>query len=419
MWPALRLTDSRVADVLKTAGRQSGPDRRTGVWRAALVVGEIALAMFALAAAGLLARSFENARRADPGFVPQGVLLAGINLSTGGYDRAAGMAYLRRVLDLSRTLPGVAAVTISEDVPLGFSGGSWEDMIIDGYVPRETESMKVYRNLVAPEYFALMRIPLLAGRDFRASDDRSAPMVAIVNEEFARRYAGGASPIGRRFRAFGVPHTIVGLVKTTKYHQLGEAPQPVLLPAVVAALQREHRRRAAPALGRRGADALTATVARQLQAIDPAMPPPLFVTLPDYMGASYFVQRTAAMLMGVLAALALALASLGLQQPIAFGVSARRQELGVRVALGAASSDIVRLVLGHGARIAAWGVGAGCVLAALGTRALASLLFGISPVDPATLAAAAALLSIVALAASYIPARYASRRDPMAALRAE
>src|SRR5262249_22039734 len=164
---------------------------------------------------------------------------------------------------------------------------------------------------------------------------------------------------------------------------------------------------------------LIATVARELQAIDPVMPPPLFVTLPDYMGASYFVQRTAAMLMGVLAALALALASLGLYSLIAFGVSARRQELGVRVALGAASSDIVRLVLSHGARIAAWGVASGCVLAALGTRALASLLFGISPLDPVTLVAAAALLSIVALTASYIPARHAARSDPMAALRTE
>jgi predicted permease len=422
IWPALRLTDHEVADVLKTAGRLSGPDRRTGALRAALVVGEIALAMFALAAAGLLARSFENARRADPGFEPRGVLLAGINLSTGGYDRSGGLGYLRRVVEETRTLPGVGAVSLSEDVPLGFNGGSWEDIAVDGFVPAASDSMKVYRNLVAPGYFALLRIPHVEGRDFRANDDRSAPMIAIVNDEFARRYYGGASPIGRRFRAFGAQHTIIGMVKTTKYHQLGETPQPYFYVPLWQHFSANtgvalHLRAAAATTG--ATDALIPAVARQLQSIDPAMPPPLFVSLPDYMGASYFVQRTAAMLMGVLAALALILASLGLYSLIAFGVSARRQELGVRVALGAASADIVRLVLGHGVRIAACGVVAGCFLAAIGTRALGSLLFGVSPFDPLTLAGAAALLTIVALAASYIPARGAARTDPMSALRAD
>jgi predicted permease len=387
--------------------------------RAALVVGEIALAMFALAAAGLLARSFENARRADPGFEPQGVLLAGVNLSTGGYDRAGGLAYLRRVVDEARVLPGVSAVSMSEDVPLGFNGGSWEDITVDGFVPAANESMKVYRNLVAPGYFTLLRIPLVEGRDFRSNDDRSAPMVAIVNDEFARRYYAGASPIGRRFRASGDPHTIIGMVKTTKYHQLGEAPQPYFY----VPLWQHFGASTGVALHLRSAagvpDALIPALARHLQSIDPAMPPPLFVSLPEYLGASYFVQQAAAMLMGILAALALVLASLGLYSLIAFGVSARRLEIGVRVALGAASADIIRLVLGHGVRIAACGVAAGCLLAAIGTRALGSLLFGVSPFDPLTLASAAALLSVVAIAASYIPARGAARTDPIAALRAE
>jgi predicted permease len=418
VWPALRLTDDRVADVLKTAGRQSGPDRRTGGLRAALVVGEIALAMFALGAAGLLVRSFDNARRADPGFAPRGVLLAGVNLSTGGYDRGGGLTYLQRVVDQTRGLPGVTAVSAAEDVPLGFSGGSWEDITVEGYTPARNENMKVYRNLVAPDYFALLSIPLLGGRDFRANDDRSAAPVAIVNDEFARRYYGGSSPIGRRFRSFGGSMTIVGMVKTTKYHQLKEPPQPYFY----VPLWQRFNANTGVALHVRGAastEALTATITRHLQSLDPAMPPPLFVTLLDYMGASYFVQRTAAMLMGALAALALTLASLGLYSLISFGVSARRQELGVRVALGAASNDIVRLVLADGTRIVACGLVAGCLLAAIGTRALGSLLFGIGPLDPFTLAAAAALLTVVALFASYLPARNASRTDPMLALRAE
>ena len=164
---------------------------------------------------------------------------------------------------------------------------------------------------------------------------------------------------------------------------------------------------------------MIAALRRELQALDPEMPPPLFVTLTEYMGASYFVQRTAAMLMTVLAALALALASIGLYSLIAFGVSARRRELGVRVALGAASGDIVRMVVGEGVRIAALGVGAGLLLSAIGTRALGSILFGISPLDLPTLLGAAALLAAIGMAAAYIPARAAARVDPMQALRAE
>src|SRR5439155_25754573 len=165
IWPALRLSEGRLADALKAGARQSGGERRGAAFRAGLVVGEVALAMFALAAAGLLVRSFQNVRRADPGFDASGVLLAGVNLSTGGYDRAAGLAYLQRVLERTGGLPGVSSVSLAEDVPLGFSGGSWEDLTIDGYMPAANdpsassgssrassrdENMKSYRNLVSP-----------------------------------------------------------------------------------------------------------------------------------------------------------------------------------------------------------------------------------------------------------------------------
>ena len=243
-------------------------------------------------------------------------------------------------------------------------------------------------------------------------------MIAIVNEEFARRYYGGLSPIGRQFRAWGLPHTIVGMVKTTKVHTLAEGAQPYFY----VPLWQHFTANTGVALHVRtpgDPQLMIAALRRELQALDPEMPPPLFVTLTEYMGASYFVQRTAAMLMTVLAALALALASIGLYSLIAFGVSARRRELGVRVALGAASGDIVRMVVGEGVRIAALGVAAGSVLSALGTRALGSLLFGVSPLDLPTLAGAAALLAAIGMAAAYIPARAAARVDPMQALRAE
>ena len=184
--------------------------------------------------------------------------------------------------------------------------------------------MKIYRNLVSPNYFALMRIPLLAGRDFTVRDDRSAPMIAIVNDEFARRYYGGLSPVGRQFRAWGMPHTIVGMVKTTKVHTLAEGAQPYFY----VPLWQHFTANTGVALHVRtpgDPQLMIAALRRELQALDPEMPPPLFVTLTEYMGASYFVQRAAAMLMTVLAALALALASIGLYSLIAFGVSARRR----------------------------------------------------------------------------------------------
>jgi putative ABC transport system permease protein len=417
VWPAIRLSGASLADALKSGARQAGT-HRAGRFRGALVVSQVALAMFALASAGLLARSFQNARRVDPGFDPSGVLLGGINLSTGGYDRDAGVAYLHRVLERTRTQPAVAAVTMAEDVPLGFSGGSWLDVDVPGYAPRANESLKVYRNLVAPDYFAAMRIPLVGGRDFTGRDDATAPMVAIVNEEFVRRYFAARPAVGAKFAASGVAYTIVGVVRTTKYHALSETPQPY----VYLSLWQRFTANTGVALHvRTTGDPLGAAAALRgaLQAIDPQMPPPLLVTMADYIDASYFVNRTAAALMAVLGALALALSSLGLYSLLAFSVASRRQELGVRVALGAAAGDIVRLVVGEGARMAAAGVGAGCVLAFAGTRALRSLLFGVSPVDASTIAVAAALLGLVALAASYVPARSAARTDPMAALRTE
>ena len=421
--PALRLSAGNIAETLKAGSHQTAGESRTGRLRVGLVVGEVALAMVALVSAGLLVRSFENARRVHPGFEPRGVLLAGINLSTGGYDRERGLLYIDEVRRRVRALPGVDGVTVAEDVPLGFDGGSWEDVTIEGYAPAQNEDMKLYRNLVAPQYFDVMKIGLLDGRDFTDQDRRETMPVAIVNREFARRYFEGRSPIGRHLTGWGQQITIVGMVETTRYHSLSEGAQPYFYVPLrqrfgagtgvalhVRVAENSAEKGAVP--GRRffrDPAQVTASVRRELQAIDPAMPPPLTVTLVDYMGAAYFAQRTAALLLGVLAVLALALASVGLYSLVAFGVSTRRQEIGVRMALGAASTDILRLILAEGARMAAAGVAAGALLALAGTRALGSLLFGVSPIDLPTLGAAAILLAVVAVAASYIPARSAAR----------
>ena len=200
--PALHASASS-AYAAMNAGRHTD-DPHASRLGAVLVGTQVALAMVALVGAALLVRSFENARRANPGFDAHGVLLVGINLSTGGYDRDAALGYLDRAIEATRSLPGVRSVSLAEDVPLGFNGGSWEDLTIDGYVPGPSENMKIYRNYVSPGYFDTMGIRLVAGRDVSSADTRDTARVAIVNETFVRRYFGTADPIGRRFTA-GTP----------------------------------------------------------------------------------------------------------------------------------------------------------------------------------------------------------------------
>jgi predicted permease len=414
--PAWRSSAAGIVTAINV-GRQTD-DPRTSRISAVLVVSQIALAMIAVVSAALLVASFDRARRTNPGFDAHNVLLVGVNGSTAGYSRTDALRFLDRVVDRVRTVPGVREVALSEDVPLGLNGGSWEDLDIDGYVPGASESMKIYRNLVGPGYFGLMRIRFVSGRDFTDQDTRDTPIVAIVNETFARRYFAGSAAIGRRFTAYGRPVTIVGLVADSKYHELGEAAQPYFYVPLRQILNAStgvalHVRTAGDPL------AAAAAVREAMRAIDPAVPSDLMTTLSDYTSGSWFAQQMAATLLSVLGALALMLSASGLYSLIAYGVARRRHEIGVRIALGATAGHIRQLVMGRGAKLTACGLGVGTVVAALVARGLSSLLFGVSPSDPRAFAAAAALLLGVSLAASYIPGRAATRVDPTAALRSE
>ena len=416
--PAIRLSGVGLAQVLKDGGRGAGADTRMGRLRAGLVVTEVALAMVALVSAGLLVRSFDNARRASTGFDPSGVVLAGVNVSTGGYTRAEGLRRSDRIEERLGTLPGVTAVSVAEDVPLGFNGGSWEDLQVDGYVPSVSEDMKIYRNLVEPGYFQLMRIPLVAGRDFTRQDDDQSAAVAVVNRGI--RAAVLRRPERRREAAppWGRWATIVGVVATSKYHALAESPQPYFY----APLRQTFRSNTGLAVHVRGGGDLTALgaeVREALRSLDPRLPQPLMTTLADYIGASYFA-RASRVRAAERARRPRAAARVG--RPLQPDRVRRRDAAaGARRAHGARrlgrrypADD-----RGEGARMAAVGLVAGVALALLATRALATLLFGVAAADPATLAASTALLASIALAASYVPARAATRIEPSEALRAE
>ena len=416
--PALHAVKRGLHESLKEGGRSATPSRKSRRIRGLLVVSEVSLALVALVGAGLFIQSFEKAKGSDTGFDSHNLLLVGLQLSTSGYDRQQGMNFLQRAQERIAALPGVKAASYAEDVPLGFSMGSWETLKVEGYVPPPSESMKIYRNLVGPGYFDVMRIPLVAGRDFNAKDDRASQMVAIVNQTFVRRFLAGQEAIGRKFDTWGRDLTIVGVAKDSKVHTREGSQEPYFYVPFVQMSNAS----TGVALHIRTAglpEAMLPAVRQQFAAIDPSVTIFGTTSLEDYIGASTYTQKSAAALLSVLGSLALLLASLGLYSVVAYSIAQRTQEIGIRMALGAQRGDILKLVVGQGMTLAVAGVAAG-VAAALGvTRFLSSLLFGVSATDPATFAGVAALLAAVALVASYVPAQRAARVDPIVALRYE
>ena len=403
---------------LKESSRGSTPGAQSHRLRGMLVVSEVALALLALIGAALFLNSFQRAKRTDPGFDSSNVLLASLNLSEQGYDREEGKLFLRRLRERLEVLPGVRAVSYAEDVPLGFDGGSWEDLQVEGYVPERGENMKVYRNPVAPGYFNLMRIPLVQGRDFTDRDDFRSLPVAIINETFARRFLAGQQPLGRKMRALGREWTVVGVVKDIKYQSLGESPQPYFyLP-----LEQFYRPNLGLALHMRtdgSPESFLPSVRRELNSLAPGVALFEALALSDYISAAWFAQKIAATLLSALGTLALVLAAVGLFGVMAYTVSQRTLEIGIRMALGAQAADVLGLVIGQGLRFVLIGIVIGLAASFALTPLISSQLLGVSATDPLTFAGVSILLIAVAILACWIPARRAARVDPMEALRCE
>lgn len=405
---------------LLASGRSAGASSGSARLRNTLVVAEIGLAMVALVCAGMLYRSFQNAQRANPGFEPNGVLLAGLNLSAGGYDRDQGLAFFTQLRGRLQALPGVAGVAFAEDVPLGFDGGSWEDIAVDGYVPGPGENMKIYRNKVTPGYLDLMRIPLRAGRDFTERDDRQAPLVVIINESFAKRFFAGRDSLNRTIRGWGRDLTVIGVAADSKYSSLRESARPYMY----VAMAQFYRADTGVAVQVRAASstdvrALIPAVRGEIQALDGSVISSVMVPLTEYVSASYIVEKTAATVLSAMGAVALVLAVLGLFSVMAYAVTQRTAEIGIRLALGAQPSQILRMVISQGMKLALAGVAVGFAGAIAAGQLLGGLLYGVLAVDAPSLVAAAALLTAVAIGAAYLPARRAASVDPLVALRYE
>jgi predicted permease len=415
--PALRATRTVPAEALRSNGRGSTADRGRLGLRQALVVVQVAFTLVLLFGALLFGRSLQNLATVDTGMESEGVVIADINLPND--DPAQRPALLRELLDRVRATRGVEAACYVRIIPLSGSGSN--NMMTAEGVASQPEDRIANMNYVSDGCFATLGIPLLAGRDLDARDTPGSPRVAVVNQSFARRFFGDADPIGRTFREAaeaGRPepvYRIVGLVGNTKYRLLREDDEPI---AWVAATQ--EARPGYPAFLARSADAGTAIEAlrRTFHDVHPSIVIQ-FGVLDQRIGEQMVRDRLMAVLSAGFGLLAAILSMVGVYGVMSYVVSRRRNEIGVRMALGASRRDVSGMILKEVGGVLAVGMAAGAVLALVAARGAQSLLFALQPSDPATLAASAALLGGIGLLAGYLPARRAARIEPLTALREE
>jgi predicted permease len=414
--PALYAMRGDVNESLKAGGR--GGTSGSGVQRARglLVVCEVALAMLALVGTGLFTRSFLNARAMNPGLDARHLLFVQYHVDTFCSTNEQRAQFCFRLRDRLAAQPGIAAVGYATVIPLSFGNSASAELDVEGYAPRNREDMRVENDTISPGYFDAMSIPLLAGRDFTEQDTPKTAPVAIVNQAFARRFFSGGDPLGHRIGGPGHWVTIVGLVKDSKYSSLTEARTPyVYLP-----FRQEHGgefwtaffiRTAGPARGQ------IATVRREAALVEPSAGAFPVTPFEEHVSAALFPQRVAAALLSVLGAVALLLAALGLYGVLAFAVGQREHEFGIRMALGAQSLQVLGMVVRQGMWLTLTGLAAGTILALAATRLVTGLLVNLSASDPLILGGAGLFLGAVAVVASYIPARHATKVDPFTALR--
>ena len=415
--PAVQATRPRLYEILKEGGRSSSGSAAHHRLRSGLVVMEIALALVLLVSAGLCFQGLRRARHADFGFNPDRVLLAGLPLGMNGYTEQTGRVFYRQLLQRIAALPDVEEASYASWLPLGLAGCKGHGVDVEGYVRAPGENPTFEYAIISPRYFATLQIPLVAGRDFRETDDTAAPTVAIVNEHFARKFWPGQDPVGRQFRAAGKLRTIVGVAKAGKYNRLNEPAWPFFylpytqfVPDLDLSLCVRARSESA---------AMAATVRRTIRELDPGVDVWGAIPMTGHIQGTLFGQSVASTLLLFLGAVALALAAMGVYAVMAYTVSQRTQEFGVRMALGARPGQVLRLVLAHGLRLAALGVAGGLLLASAVTRLLTGFLYGAHPFDPVVFTAVSVLLAGIALLACWLPAWRATRVNPVEALRAE
>ena len=410
--PALRATSPDLATDLK---ERSGPGGHSGGgWnpRSVLVMAQVAFAVIALVGAGLFVRSLRKAMHFDPGFDSAHLGIVVFNVADHGYNQVQGRDFQRRVLERARTVPGVVAATLSNDWPFRVSLS--RTVSVEG---RDSAGHIILSEFVWPGFLQSEGIRLLRGRDFNENDSQTSPRVVIMNQGAANLYWPGEDPVGKRVRFFGESSDaeVIGVARTVNYQALGEKPQPF----VYLSMQQYYFPTAALTIRTAGEpDGVLASVRGEVQALDRDL---LLQseTVNTTISESLWAQRLSAGLLAVFGALALILATIGIYGVVSYLVAHRMREFGIRMALGATAADVQLMLLGEGVRLVAVGVVAGLVVALVGSRAVASMLFMVNPVDAVTFILVPSILTLVAILACWIPAHRATHVDPMVALRDE
>jgi predicted permease len=413
--PAIKASSPDLADTLKAGGRGNSVGWRSNPVRSLLVVVETALALVALTGAGLFLRSQQNAQKIDLGFESEKLFMMAVDLGALHYTEGQAQQFYRSVVERASSAPGVQSATIAANFPMG--GGFARTVFPEGQ-----DEASGYRGTlttidsVTPNYFDTLRIPILEGHEFTDNDRKETRQVAVVSDAMAKHFWPNESAVGKRFHFFGDTglREIVGVSGNTVQNQIGDPPQPV----VYLPMTQEYSPFATVQVRTKGdPNAVIGTVRGVVQSLDTNLAITNVLTIREIISQALWAPRMGAALLTLFGVLALILAAVGVYGVLSYSVNQQRHEIGIRRALGAQEGDVMRLVAGQGMRLTVAGLVLGLLLSVVFARLLASLLFGVSAMDPWTFAAVTTVLLIVALVACYIPARRALQVDPLVALR--
>lgn len=408
--PALQASRPELVSALK--GESGG--RRGSRTSQVLVVAQVALSLILLVGAGLFLRSLSAATRLDTGFERENLLLASMDVTLQGYERERAEAFYRELVERVRALPGVQSAAVAEMVPLGL-GSQQNGVSVPGYEPVPGENMSIDYNIVGPGYFETLGVPLRSGRTFVPSDESGEPVI-VVNERMAERFWSGEDPVGRTLNSDSRDWRVIGVVGDGKYRSLGEEPLSYMYFPTgqhFAGAMTLHVRATGDPL------ALAGPVQAEIRSMDADLPVLQLETMESHLGLTLLPARLAGGVLGLFGVLGLLLSAVGLYGVMAYTVSQRAREIGIRVALGAERRQVLGMMLVQGGRLVAVGAAVGLLGAGAAARLVEGLLYGVPGVDPLTFGVVPLLLGAVGLLATWLPARRAAGVDPVRVLRAE
>ncbi|HEU4769963.1 MAG TPA: ABC transporter permease [Pyrinomonadaceae bacterium] len=418
--PALQTTRPNLLNTLKETAAQGGAGRTR--LRSVLVVAQIAISLVVLIAAGLVVRTLQQLQTMNPGFDPQNALSMSFDLSLQGHDQPRAQQFYREVAERVRALPGVKSAAVTSYIPLSLNYNG-RSIHVEGEPEKRGANAPAAMNaMLGPRYFETMNTPVLHGREFTDQDQEKSEQVVIVNETFVREFMPAAKTtgdaVGKRVRWNNESPfmAIVGVARDGKYFNISEEPRAFIW----APLTQDYNSSGSLVVRTNGSpEAMFAAVRKEVNALDPNLPLFDVQTLQEHLRLALFPARIAATVLGVFGLVALLLSAIGIYGITSYAVAQRTHEIGIRMALGAQLSDVLKLVLNHGLKLTLIGAAIGIVGAYAATRAITSVLYGVSATDPLTFVSVSLLLIVVALVACYVPARRATKVDPLVALRNE